>query len=97
VPRVFSSFDRLAAHHTRNLLEAAGIRAEVRNEVLASAMGELPPAECQVEVWVMDPAEAARAERLLREDAPPAGAAWTCPACGERLEPQFSACWRCAR
>ena len=25
VPRVFSSFDRLAAHHTRNLLEAAGI------------------------------------------------------------------------
>lgn len=97
MPRVFSSFDRLAAHHAKNLLESAGIRAEVRNEVLASAMGELPPAECQVEVWVMDPAEAARAERLLREDVPPAGAPWTCPACGERLEPQFSACWRCAR
>jgi len=50
-----------------------------------------------VEVWVMDPAEAVRAEQLLRDDVPPAGAAWTCPACGERLEPQFSACWRCAR
>ena len=69
----------------------------MKNEVLASAMGELPPAECQVEVWVMDPAEAARAERLLREGVPTSGAPWTCPACGERLEPQFSACWRCAR
>jgi hypothetical protein len=47
VRRVFSSYDLIAAHHARNLLEAAGIRAEVRNWRLASAMGELPPAECQ--------------------------------------------------
>ena len=43
--RVFSSHDLLAAHHARNLLESTGIRAEVRNERLASAMGELPPAD----------------------------------------------------
>jgi cobalamin-dependent methionine synthase I len=97
VQRVFSSFDLVAVHHARNLLEAEGIRAVVRNERLASAMGELPPAECQAEVWVMDAADARRAEQLLREGRQAAGPAWTCPACGERLEPQFTQCWRCAR
>ncbi len=94
--RVYSSHDLVAAHHAKNLLESAGIRAEVRNERLASAMGELPPAECQVEVWVRDAREAAAAERLLKEGPPVSGAPWTCPGCGETLEPQFSACWRCA-
>ena len=93
--RVFSSFDLIAVHHARNLLEAEGIGAVVRNERLGSAMGELPPAECQAEVWVMEDADAQRAERLLREGRPATGPAWTCPACGERLEPQFAQCWRC--
>ena len=95
--RVFSSHDLLAVHHARNLLESTGIRAEVRNERLASAMGELPPAECQAEVWVADDDDAARAERLLREGVAVSGAPWTCPQCGEQLEPQFAQCWRCAR
>jgi len=93
--RVFSSFDRIAVFHARNLLEAEGIRATVRNEMLSSAMGELPPAECQAEVWVTDDAEAARAERVLREGSAPAGGSpWLC-ACGETLEAQFLQCWRC--
>ncbi len=95
--RVYSSFDLVAVHHARNLLESEGIRAEVRNERLASAMGELPPAECQAEVWVMDEGDAQRAERLLREGRPVTGPAWNCPACGEQLEPQFTQCWRCGR
>lgn len=93
--RVFSSFDRIAAFHARNLLEAEGIRATVRNEMLSSAMGELPPAECQAEVWVEREADAALAERILREGPAPAGGSpWTC-ACGETLEAQFLQCWRC--
>lgn len=94
--RVYSSFDLVAVHHARNLLEAQGVPAVVRNERLASAMGELPPAECQAEVWVLDEADAARAERLLREGAGiPAEPPWTCAGCGERIEPQFTQCWRC--
>ena len=93
--RVFSSFDLVAVHHARNLLQAEGIRAEVRNERLASAMGELPPAECQAEVWVLDAGEAQRAERLLREGPPASGPPWTCADCGEPMEPQFTQCWRC--
>ncbi|MDH4093650.1 MAG: DUF2007 domain-containing protein [Betaproteobacteria bacterium] len=95
MPRVFSSHDLIAAHHARNLLESYGIRAEVRNERLASAMGELPPAECLAEVWVRDANDAARAERLLREGEPVTGSPWRCARCGERLEPQFTQCWRC--
>jgi Putative prokaryotic signal transducing protein len=90
--RIYSSYNRIAVHHFRNVLEAHGIPAVVRNELLSSAMGELPPAECQTELWV--PAgEAARALAVL--DSPAEGEAWICAACGEQAEPQFTQCWRC--
>ena len=91
--RVFSSYNAVLAHHARNLLEAEGIETEVRNHVLASAMGELPPAECQAEVWVMNDADVARATGILRRPAP-AGPGWAC-ACGEILGEQFTQCWNC--
>ncbi len=92
--RVFSSFDLAAVHHAKNVLHAEGIRAAVRNEYLSSAMGELPPAECQAELWVLEDADAARAEVLLQ--APPRqGLAWRCARCGEASEPQFTECWKC--
>ncbi|HLS84865.1 MAG TPA: DUF2007 domain-containing protein [Burkholderiales bacterium] len=94
--RVYSTYDLVAAHHARNLLEAEGIRAVVKNELLSSAMGELPPIECQVEVWVLRGADAERATTLLRHGrSVPATSPWRCPACGEPAEPQFTQCWRC--
>lgn len=97
--RVFSSFDLSAAHHARNLLHAEGIHAVLKNEILSSGAGELPPTECQIEVWVLDDADACRAESILRDSARarPAAAPWRCTDCGEALEPQFTACWRCGR
>ena len=90
--RVYSSFNLQLVHHNANLLAVEGIRAVVRNEILSSAMGELPPAECQAELWV-DDADFARAEQILsREEIP--GSRWTCD-CGEALEAQFTQCWRC--
>jgi hypothetical protein len=65
----------------------------VRNEFLSSAMGELPPAECQAEVWVLNDADAQRAEHILLASPAP-GPDWTC-GCGEVLGAQFSQCWRC--
>jgi hypothetical protein len=93
--RVFSSYNLAAAHHAKNLLEVEGIRSVVRNEILSSAMGELPPAECQIEVWVLREADQQRAERLLKEISSPRNdPAWTC-VCGERSDAQFTQCWRC--
>ena len=93
--RVYSSFDLLAVHHAKNVLETEGIRATVRNELLSSAMGELPPAECQPELWVLRDEDAPRAERLLRHGPQARGAAWRCPSCDEISEPQFTQCWKC--
>jgi hypothetical protein len=91
--RVFGSFNQTTVYHARNLLEAAGIQVLVRNAALSSAMGELPPAECEAQLWVLDDADAPRAEALLA--LPPAqGPEWSC-SCGERLGPQFTQCWRC--
>jgi Putative prokaryotic signal transducing protein len=90
--RVFSSFNQTAVYHARNLLENEGVSTQMRNEVLSSAMGELPPAECQAELWVADTdAEAALA--ILRRQV--TGPEWACAACGETSGPQFTQCWRC--
>lgn len=91
--RVYSSHNLQLVHHWRNLLEAEGIRAVVKNERLSSAMGELPPGECQAELWVSEERDAARAEEILQRRAP-AGPDWSCR-CGEILAPQFTQCWSC--
>ena len=90
--RVFSSFNQTAVYHARNLLENEGIETLVRNAALSSAMGELPPAECQAELWVLNEEDAARAASILQRQT--SGPDWIC-ACGETLGPQFTHCWRC--
>jgi hypothetical protein len=93
--RIYSSHNLAAVHHAKNLLETQGVRAVVKNEFLSSAMGDLPPAECQAEVWVLRESDFALAVEILFSDCA-AGTPWTCPACGEAGEPQFTQCWRCA-
>ena len=93
--RIYSSHNLAAVHHARNLLENEGIRAVVKNEFLSSAMGDLPPAECQAEVWVLFEKDFQAAETILRslgsqQDFP----AWKCN-CGETCEGQFTQCWHC--
>ena len=91
--RVFSSWNLAAVHHARNVLDAAGIRAVVRNEYLSSAMGDLPPAECQAELWILRESDQPMAEQLLFR-AEPTGPEWRC-SCGETLGAQFAQCWNC--
>jgi hypothetical protein len=94
--RIYSSHNLAAVHHARNLLEIEGIRAVVKNEFLSSAMGDLPPAECQAEVWVLLEADAERAAAFLKQVfSKTPGTPWKCPACGESSEGQFTQCWRC--
>lgn len=97
--RIFASLSPAEVHHAKNLLDSAGVRSFVKNEMLASAIGELPFADCQPELWLADPADAELARRLLTEGplAPSEkGDVWQC-GCGEIQEAQFTQCWRCAR
>lgn len=84
--------------HLRNVLEAAGIACQVRNDRLGGVVGEIPFVECWPELWVRHPGDLLRARALIDEALRPAGEAesWLCPGCGERIESQFAQCWRCA-
>ena len=84
--------------HMRNVLEQAGIACYVKNERRGGAVGEIPFVECWPELWVLRNGDALRARGLIdnaRADAAPSPD-WTCRHCGERVEGQFDACWRCS-
>ncbi|HET9692899.1 MAG TPA: DUF2007 domain-containing protein [Steroidobacteraceae bacterium] len=97
--KVHTAESLVEAAHLRNVLEAAGISCFVRNEGLAGAIGEIPFVECWPELWVVRNGEALRARGLIdeaRRAEPVAGPAWRCERCGELVEAQFDACWRCS-
>ena len=88
----------IEAQHCANLLEAAGIRAQVRNRFLAGAIGEIPPTEAWPQVWVPESQDSEAALLRLHElssEMDRSAPDWSCPVCGERIEPQFGACWNC--
>ncbi len=81
------------------LLEHHHIKCIAKNEFLFGAAGELPPTECWPELWIAEDFQYEKAKELvegfLAGSAEP-GSAWSCPECGEAIEGQFNACWRCA-
>jgi hypothetical protein len=93
--RVFRAASLLQVAHARNVLIAAGIDSELRNQYLAGALGDLPMLETWPQLWVEDSLEPAALRALKTAATAPAGATWICPDCGEVLEPQFTSCWRC--
>ncbi len=95
--RLYAADDPIFVGYLKTLLEDAGIPAIVRNEHLIGATGELPPHECWPELWVLDDADETAARRIVTAAlaAPAETEAWRCGHCGEHLEPQFNACWRC--
>lgn len=94
---LYSSLKLLEVHHLKNLLEAEGIRCQIRNELLSRLAGEIPFTECAPELWLLDDRDLERARRIVSDfgRAPVPKSPWQCPACGEALEGQFSACWHC--
>jgi hypothetical protein len=89
----------LEAHLVKGFLESNGVAAVVRGEFLTSGWGELPVDVCSV--WISDDAQYDRAQALLvaflRGDLAREfqGQNWCCPKCGEQIEGQFTACWKC--
>ena len=94
---LLTSLNLLEIHHLKNVLEAEGIRCWVKNELLSRLAGEVPFVDCALELHLSRESDRPRAEALLEawRRPPPPGPAWTCPSCGEWLEGQFNACWKC--
>ena len=96
--RVYSAENGLMMDYLQGLLEDRGIHCMVRNQLLSGAAGELPPIETWPTLWVLDDRDEDLAQRLITEALQgPARdqEGWSCPQCGEDIEPQFSQCWRC--
>ena len=96
--KVHTAESILEIAHICNLLEQAGIACHVRNERLGGVVGEIPFLECWPELWALRNGDALQARGLT--DTARAGVApspdWICRVCGERVEGQFDACWRCS-
>ncbi len=98
--QVFIAQHPFEAHFVKGLLEANGIEAEVRGEALFGALGELPiTLDSLPSVWIVDDGQQRKALAVIATfegGDPSAGSEpWTCSGCGERLDAQFTACWRC--
>ncbi|MCH7695262.1 MAG: DUF2007 domain-containing protein [Proteobacteria bacterium] len=95
--RVYSSEDSMMAGHIKSILEAEGIPCLLKNQILSSAIGELPPHECWPETWVSNDQDYERATKIVTSVLSPAqhsSSPWHCD-CGEEIEGQFTACWQC--
>ena len=103
---VYTARDEMDANFVQGLLKQEGIRAVVQGQSLGEVWGNLPlSAESLPTVWVEDgdverampvieayrPTDRANADESVAERP---RATWTCPNCGERVEAQFTQCWK---
>ena len=104
--QIYSARDEMEAHFVRDLLEQEGIEAAVQGEALLAGAVPLMQ-EAMPTVWVKEE-DVARAAPIVEEvrnrdkldnameDQPvAASSSWKCPRCGEVVEGQFGACWKC--
>lgn len=96
--KVFVAQHPTEAHLLQGVLESEGIESEVRRETLFGVRGEIPLWEALPEIWVLNDDQAGKARELIQNRSTAANAtseSWLCSNCGETVEPQFTACWKC--
>lgn len=97
--RVYTAESVVQVTHIKNVLESAGLQAELRNHRLLGGVGEIPFLETWPELWVAA-LDVDRARELIEEavhgDAS-GHSPWSCVGCGEHVEGQFAVCWQCGR
>jgi len=95
---IYSSMDLAAVTHLKNLLESAGIACLIKNDVPSYLTGDIAMSGVAPELWIDDDSRLAEALEIKKDYLGPQtmqGNIWTCPKCGEKLEPQFTSCWKC--
>ena len=97
--RVYTAETVFQVTHIKNVLEAAGVQTELRNQRLTGGVGEIPFLETWPELWAAE-LDVARARELIEESVhgdETIGSPWSCKGCGERIEGQFAVCWQCGQ
>ena len=103
---VYTARDEMDANFVKGLLRQEGIEAIVQGQALGEVWGNLPlTAKSLPSVWVPE-ADVERARPVVDEyrrtdeanavdDAERPRSTWTCSNCGEKVEEQFTQCWKC--
>jgi len=95
---IFSSIDLVRVSELKGIIETAGIACFLGNEAATKLAGGVPLGETLAELWIEDDSRLDEALQIKQDwESPQAdnGTPWTCPKCGEKLESQFTSCWKC--
>lgn len=95
--KVYTSSDTVLIGYLRGILEDQNIHCLIKNEMLTGAVGEIPAHETWPEIWVTTDTDYKPATTLIESALAPQQwqRDWRCLECGEWIESQFSACWKC--
>ena len=99
--QVYSARDVVEAHLVKSFLDEKGIESVIQGAALASILGAIPVTrETLPGIWVRDEDEDRATDAIAgfkaeAKPAQPTAGTWTCPNCGEVIEPQFTECWKC--
>ncbi len=97
---VFENIDFTIVGHMQTILEAEGIRTELRNAGASGIAGEVPYTQVYPELWILNNPDENRARSIIRDyrekdAATPARPEWTCLKCGETVDGIYTECWNC--
>ena len=95
--RVYSSENSMEVGLIKGMLEQDGIICLMKNQILSGALGEIPSHECWPELWITNDNDYELAMNIVDaalSHTPDDISPWQC-SCGEKIEGQFSACWKC--
>ncbi|NLE61257.1 MAG: DUF2007 domain-containing protein [Planctomycetes bacterium] len=99
--RVFASQDQTLIVIVRGLLADEGIDTVVQNENMSAVVGEVPFFLAMPEICVVRDEDESQAIAIIERFESGEGREqelmkpWRCPRCGETMEEQFTACWKC--
>jgi len=94
---IYSHPNPFLVYNAKNILEAHFLKVELKNEFSAGAVGELPPTDNWLELWLYQDSHFDLAEKLLAEvNAQFSGSDWHCVLCGETNGKNFEFCWSCS-
>lgn len=97
---VFENIDFTIVDHMRTILEAAGIRTELRSAGASGRAGVVPYTQVYPELWIRNNRDENRARSIIldyreKEAASPLSPEWRCAKCGETVDGIFTECWNC--
>ena len=97
--KIYSAANLPEAHLLLNLLQQAGISAQVLNTYAQGASGEIPFEQAYPQIWLEDERDKVLAEKIINNyEATSPNTEWIyCRGCGERNPVNFEICWQCGK